>query len=717
MITNNFNWCLNIEQIQSGVKKIIDNSMSTINYIIDNNSPKNTLIEQLNEDISDISTMMSVINISIVTNPQIKTQCIDLLNKLHIHIDKFYENKKLYNYILKFKSSNDNFINKLLLKFENNGIKLNSVDYDLFKKIKLEITVTEQQLQKIKSINDTIQLDPNYIKNIPKTLINSDNKIELNKYSYNILMKYIHDQELRKSIEIAYSHKYNKSIDTVSKLILLKNKMAKLLGFENWADYKLSQNMIKNTTNILNFLHDFQSIIDHRYSSEYTQISRYIDKIYSSDTQYCLNKIKLQYGINEINICDYFPTQTTFIKILNLFEKIFNIKFEKVINKKLWSKYTQQYNIYYDNKKISSVFIDLFNTNMSKHNINYYNIQPRSKKGMNYWAIIGNFNNLLYFNDVINIVHKITYGLSVSFADTCNQTQILNIFSSEYDYIRIPAQVIELYFWEPDSIKYLSNHCKTKEKLSDRLIEQMINIKNLDIGIHFKKHIVLSLFDNNMYSNEQLYKYMDNYYQKGEWNGISYIIKDLYKKTFDKVMVFDDTQKILLDDNYCFPTDWIDSDSLHYELIWSRIMATDIYATLRHFNIDIYESVGKLMIEKLFKYGCTKPAYDMISDYIKTKPSTNGFIKMYKLDVDTLFSYQMSTTQINNNMKEPNDNTYYTQPENPMSIGLKAQINNKNKIQYNPTESIFDVADSIELSDNNESQINGYSEISIDKIN
>lgn len=685
MITNNFNWCLDIEQIKSGADKIIDNSKKTINYIIDQAVPKNVLIEQLMEDISDISTMMSVIDIVSLTNPKIKNMCVEILNNLQLHIDNFYSNKQLYNHILKFKNSSQ-FIDKLLIKFENNGIKLNNEEYDLFKKIKSEIKMTENILSKIKSVNDTIQLNPSQLTNIPKTLIDSNNKIELNKHNYNVLMKYIHDQELRLNIEIAYSQKYHKSIDTIAKLILLKNKLAKLLGFKNWADFKLSQNMAKNTDNVFNFLHDFLTSIDHRYSSEYTQISRYIDKVTSSDVNYCLNKIKLQYGINEVNICEYFPSSFTILKVFDLFGKIFNIKFEKIINKKLWSKMAHQYNIYHNDKKISSVYIDLTNKNVGKHNINYYNIQPRSKNGMNYWALIGNLNNLLYFSDIINIVHKLTYGIALSFADSCNQTQMLNIFNGEYDYIRIPSQVIELYFWEPDSIKYLSKHYKTNEQLSDRIIEQMINIKNLDIGIYFKKHIVLSLYDNNMYSNEQLYHYLDSYYQQKEWNKISHVIKDLYRKTFDKIMVFDDTQRIRLDDKFCFPTDWIDSDSLHYELIWSRVMATDIYMILRHTDNDIYKSIGKMMIDKLFRYGCSKPAYELISDYIKTKPSTNGFIHMYKLDTDAMFSYQMSTSAIKKTIVPTN---------------------------YDVKESIFDVSESIESSEYIDSQVNGYSEISL----
>ena len=120
--------------------------------------------------------------------------------------------------------------------------------------------------------------------------------------SYLPVLQYCDDRTLRKELSIAYGIK-NLSGDfdnreLIIEIIKLKNKRAKLLGYNNHADYTLKKRMAQSSETVNNFLNKILEVAHPAAIKEIESLKDYAKKtdnitdFQSWDYQYYLQKLK-----------------------------------------------------------------------------------------------------------------------------------------------------------------------------------------------------------------------------------------------------------------------------------------------------------------------------------------------------------------------------------------------------------------------------------------
>lgn len=753
MDLKDINWNITSQELINETNNLIKKSTIINNDLAKYSFTKQNLKDFLNklaDDISEVEFFHSFCGFIQFISPEPKTRKASMLADLMLskYVNELNMRNDLYEKITEFlkiaekeniiDDSDKRFLNKLISTYQRNGITLDSHKRQELLKIRQEITNLENSIIKYYSLNENKQYSfkeeelnglPDYFfKNINKNDI--DNKtymISLNKLNYNSMMKYIEKDYVRKKIEVLYSDKFKDSIEPIINGVILKDKHAKLLSYASHSDYKAHNQMIKSSDNIKNFLTDLIERLDYRYKKEIDSISssNNCKVINSYDIPFFLNKWKIEYGVNDNTIREYFEYNNTIKMIIKIYESLFNIKF-KIINsvENIWHCDVIIYKIQDLNNNsttnIGILYLDLLSREGKYKQTRCFCLRsgcyyPCNKERFqtpiaSIVASLGSNNNvenklkslLLTHQEVISIFHEFGHAMHHIFGKT--KYIIFSGTKVELDFIETPAQVLDLLCWEKNTLKLLSCHFQTKKQLPDEIINKLIKIKNLDVGLHYKKHILLSLFDQMVYSSESFINLCNKTNQKEE---LAYLLTNLYKKIFNETMISNcktDKYKINLNSNLILPVEWLQTlcgnDAQYYCYTWSRVLSADIFNE-KFKGKPIDKKIGEEFRKNILNYGGSKDSYKIVCDYLKRKPEINGFLNMFDLDTDAEYSFFLASDKINSTTHKTCNNNSLTTKK-----GVNFNIIKESKYKKDSEEDCIESI-SNKFSEINESSIDG----------
>jgi len=699
-------WNINSDDLIKNTEEYIKysrkNNDTIKNINIDNIDKCYTLISILSDDITEYTTIISMFSILQYVSPLknirkssylAEYMLIEYKNEINMDYKLYNQIKKCYDFMKSHKISCDDikFVSKVLKGYIKNGIQLSENNKKNFTRVKLEISKIENNINHyINNNNKVVGLTGEEISGLSdkikdKLPIVSNNPvrygIQLSKNNYANCMRYIKDNRTRKNIELCYNAKCYNIISDIARLQVLKDKYAKLSGYDNYFKLKISEYMFTDEQHIKDLLNDIVKKIDYRYVKEIDILNKLNNNnnINSWDLSFLVKNWKKEYGISEKYVKEFFLLKHTIHTIFDIYSELFGIKIKKSKNTHLWHNDVDMYTVFENNVPIGYFYLDLLNRNNKYTStrcfpLKYGCIYPlkTGTKSIPTIALVASFAKnssgyvLLNFNEVLSLFHEFAHIMHHIYGT--NKYIIFSGMNVEKDFVETPAQIMEYICWEKDIIRKLSRHYVTNEQLPDNIIDKLIKIRDLNIGVQYKYHILISIYDQYINSSdkfinmcENIIVNKDNKYIK---NKLSVEFACLYKQLYSNMMgsIYSpiDKYNIMFNEGIILPNIWIDSvishNNLYYSNILSNITAADIYIKLRHNRKNLADKLKNY----IFKVGGLKSSIYMVQDIMKNKVSLNGFMTLHGLECETNYSYFFNTSHFNNNTNNNtnNDDSY-----------------------------------------------------------
>lgn len=613
-----FHWNINKNDIINFTKCIINkstkNNNEIINFVITKQNVK-ILLSLIADDMcicQQLSDMLGFLQ-------HVNTEYGKVINKaallLHKHEYELNLNEHIYTkltamrqYFNQLSVDDIQFINKLIQYYESNGVLLTPTE-------KKSLSILKNNITNVKN-------------NIIKIL-----------YHHNI------DKLNDKNIETHYSSINAHIIGPLIQYTILRHKQKRMIGF--------NENKMIGDDAIQQVLVDMLDKVDDRYRNE-LQLIRNLSKkdvINNWDIPYYVNMLCEEQNVNE-----YFELGTTLNKIIGIYENIFNIKFQK-INATVWDSNVSTYGIYCNSILQGYVYFDLHDRSDKYKQVRCIILQsgcmyPLSsgKYVVPAIALLASFVGnpiLLSFQDVVSIFHEFGHIIHHIFGKT--KYIMFSGTNVEIDFVEVPALILELLCYEPHIIKRLSQHHVNNESLSDAVIDKIIKLKNVELGIHYKKHITIALFDKIIKKSKDFASSCEHF-QNDDDEFVTYL-NGMYCKLFNEIMY-----DVTINQNNPIPLEWISSlndiDTEYYCAIWSKIVAFDIYnEKIKGNNIN---NIGIPLLEHILKHGSTRSAKKMCYDYLERDINLNGFVVMHDLDINVIYDYHEPCINQNNESESNN---------------------------------------------------------------
>lgn len=498
---------------------------------------ENTIIalEKSGKELRSVTNVFFAIT-SANTNEILEEVQKEVSPKLSSHRDSIFLNNELFLKIQKIYKERE----ALKLDFESN--RLLEFYYETF--IFSGANLSEKDKQELKKINEELatlvnQFNLNTLQNRKENALIVTNEEELEGLtkeeketilqkdgSWKILLLNttqqpffisLKNRETRKKL---YEKSWNRAIKgeystekIITKTAKLRAQKAKLLGYNNYAEWALQKSMAKTPEVVFNFFNELLPIATKKVKEEAEDIKKIIsseggkieENIAPYDWDYYAEKVRKQkYDLDESQIKPYF-------ELFNVLEngvfyaatKLYGITFKKRKDIPVYHPDVVVYELFEESGEALGLFYGDFYARESKKGGAWMSSfvtqtklleqKPVIYNVCNYTKPSGNAPVLLTYSEVETLYHEFGHALHGFFAD--QKYPSLSGTAVARDFVEFPSQFNENWALYPDILKNYAFHYQTKEIIPQSLIEKIKKASSFNQGYAFTEVLLAAFLD------------------------------------------------------------------------------------------------------------------------------------------------------------------------------------------------------------------------------
>lgn len=308
------------------------------------------------------------------------------------------------------------------------------------------------------------------------------------------VLTYANNRDLREKMWKGYTSLATDSAycnyDNINTILKLRTRKARLLGFENFADFAIDNVMAKTTKNAEDLLYKIWTPAIAKVKEEVADMQAYINaegnnfKVAPWDYYYYAEKVKAQkFNISEDQVRPYFKLENVVEGLFFVANKLYGITFTEL---KDAPKYNPEVTVY-EVKDAAGEHLAVFMTDYFPRATKRQGAWMSEFKGAcNYDSInerpiiynVGNFTRpsgdmpaLLTLDEVETAFHEFGHGLHGMMTRAAYRGQAgTNV---DRDLVELPSQIMEHWAFEPEVLAVYAKHYKTGEVIPADLVEKL----------------------------------------------------------------------------------------------------------------------------------------------------------------------------------------------------------------------------------------------------
>ncbi len=562
--------------------------------------------------------------------------------------DLFSKESGLFHDIKKCVENNEASLSKeqlylaeqILWSFEMSGQSLTKQDRVEILAIQKEIEEIEQAFAKnIQEDNSHFYVSKEHLEGLKPAQFDSFSQNEEGLYrvtcsypDYFAVMTTCKNSDTRKELVRIFSNvAYPNNDEVLAQLIEKRDELAGKLGYKSYAHLILSNEMVKHPKRARSFLQDLWVKASEKEAVEFEAITADLPdhvsltpegKLKSWDSSYVFNYHKKKnYNLDNEQIAEYFPLDSTFKGLMGIYEQFFNIQIQEENISGLWHEDVQLLKISEaDNTLIGYILLDLFpRENKYSHACDVPGIALGLKRGKEATPaldlVVANFTkptattpSLLKHSEVTTLFHEFGHAIHDLFAKSeyASFSGIASPFL-KIDFVELPSQMLEEWMWDAQILKQISCHYQTQEALPDSLIQPLIQSRNITSGSHVQRQCYLSFL-------------ALNYFSEGRQKDASQIAKELRKHLCPHYESLDENHGYL---SFGHLTGY---GPRYYGYLWSKVFALDLFSQVKAEGL-LNPTVGTRYRKAVLEKGASCDPNQLLFDFLGREPNQEAFIK------------------------------------------------------------------------------------------
>ncbi|WP_367607014.1 M3 family metallopeptidase [Legionella sp. W05-934-2] len=457
------------------------------------------------------------------------------------------QNEDLYNAICsidigKLSHTQKKIIHDSLRSFKLSGVALDSANKKRFEEIQTRLSELSNQFE-----NNVLDATQDYyyhverkdeLKGMPAHAIEAAQQLASSRGETGYMLSlefpcfyavitYAEDRILRENIYHAYMTRASDIGPSAGKfdngpiiyeIMALRQELAKLLGFETYADYSLADKMAKNRQEVMDFLTDLNSRAYHQARVEFKQLESFaqqnlgFEHINPWDIAYISEKKRQhRYHLSQEDLRPYFPLSKVLEGMFEIIKRLYGIQINKMEPPSVWHNDVNCYQMVDDKGNLRGiVYMDLFARSNKRGGAWMATLQSRCllpDGSIQYPIATVNCNfaktdkkeSCLSHDEVLTLFHEFGHCLHhvLTKVDYYSASGINGV---EWDAVELPSQFFENWCWQQSALDLISKHVTKGETLPVTMFDQLWATKNFQSAMAMVRQLEFSLFDFRLHS-------------------------------------------------------------------------------------------------------------------------------------------------------------------------------------------------------------------------
>jgi oligopeptidase A len=634
--------------VEPAIDLLLAGAQQRLDETIKNDRPLHaldTMTERLDYAMSVVRHLESV-----ATTPALRAA----FNAVQPKVSAFYSslplNEELWNAIQRYAASEEGhsltgtmkrYLTKTVDAFKRHGALLDPAGKALLKEIDVALSeiTTKFSENVLDSTNgwELVITEESKLAGLPPSAIaaaraSAESKgragwrFSLQAPSYMAVMTYLDDASVREKAWHAYNTRAasgeHDNRPLLVRILELRNKKARLLGFRNFADLVLDDRMAHTGDRAQSFIEQLRQKTDKRFREENLELAKFAGGALEPwDVGYWAEKQRAAlYDFDEEALRPYFPLERVVAGMFQIFGRVLGIRVTEEPDVPAWDPDVHCYGI---QDAASNQFLGSF----------YADWYPRENKRGGAWMdslitgdpqkrephlglICGNLTPpvdgkpaLLTHREVETIFHE--FGHLLHHLLSRVEVRSLSGTSVAWDFVELPSQIMENWCWERESLDAFAAHYETGAKLPEDLFQKMKRAKTFRAANAQMRQLGFGFVDLALHR---------------EWDANMDVVafaREILKK-FTPAPLPDDYAMITgFTHLFASPVGY---GAGYYSYKWAEVLDADAFTRFRQEGV-FNESVGHEYREKILSRGDSEDPAVLYRDFMGRDPDPDALLE------------------------------------------------------------------------------------------
>ncbi len=294
-------------------------------------------------------------------------------------------------------------------------------------------------------------------------------------------------------------------------IVALRAEMAKLMGFDTYADYTLQETMAKTPDAVNDLLLKVWEPAVAQVAEERDALAALAKsegenaEIAPWDWRYYSEKQrKAQYDLDEAELSPYLSLENVINAAFETANKLFGLTFTPVETAPKYHKDCRVFDVRDGDGKHVAVFIGDYFARSSKRSGAWMSgfrgqrklhgeVRPVIVNVMNFAAVAPGEDVLISFDDAETLFHEFGHGLHGMLSDVTYGS--LSGTNVTRDFVELPSQLFEHWMRHPKALERFARHHKTGEPMPADLLKRLQAARNFNQGFSTVEYTASALVD------------------------------------------------------------------------------------------------------------------------------------------------------------------------------------------------------------------------------
>ncbi|MDQ6965273.1 MAG: M3 family metallopeptidase [Mariprofundales bacterium] len=335
--------------------------------------------------------------------------------------------------------------------------------------------------------------------------------------SYLPFMQYGESRALRERLYRAFVTRASRdpldNTPVIEEILQQRDAMAKLLGFQHYADYSLARKMAGSVDEVVEFLSSLAERARPAAEQEWQLLEQFardnldLPELAAWDIPFASERLRQQrYQVDQQQLRPWFPQERVLQGLFVIAERLYGITISAA-DAPLWHEDVSYYEVKSrDGVAIASFWLDPYARPHKRGGawMDECRVRWRLPDGSlqlpvaylvcNFDRPVGGQQALWTHDEVVTLFHEFGHGLHHLLTEI-DVRALSGINGVPWDAVELPSQFMENYCWQPEGLALISSHVDDGSPLPEELRQRLVAAKNFQSGLQTLRQIEFALFD------------------------------------------------------------------------------------------------------------------------------------------------------------------------------------------------------------------------------
>ena len=506
---------IKVEDYEPAVRAAIAEAERNVEAIVDNHDEstfENTVeaLETASRRLDRVSAIMVNLN-ECCTTDELQAVTMKMEPEITRFSMKVMTDKRLYERVksceLRVKSGDERLtveqrtlLENTLKSFVRHGVALEGEEADRYRRNEEELTALKQRFshnaladQNAWTLHLTDEAD---LAGLPPTVRDAARAeaeakrlkgwlFTLAAPSYIPFMTYSERRDLRERMYRAYGSiggrgNENDNNGVIRRIVELRAEQARLLGYDTYCDYVLSDRMVQSLPNLRRFMLELKDAVLPAAERDLADAG----VTAAWDLSYMSEKLKRQrYDLDDEALRPYFPLEAVREGIFALYGRLYGLHFEEDKSVPVYHEDVRVYRVTDGGREMGLLYLDMHPREskrsgawMTEFRGQYGDVRPQIQVVCNFSKPTGSTPALLRFSEVETFMHEMGHAMHGMLSEVHYES--LGGTNVKRDFVEMPSQVMENWCYEPEFLSTFARHYVTGAPLPTEYIGKIRAAQN-----------------------------------------------------------------------------------------------------------------------------------------------------------------------------------------------------------------------------------------------